>query len=239
MKKPGFTLLELMVTLGLFAAIMGVLMSVFFQFKDQNARFESIMGLRQEARILEHLLRQDLQAAVCLVEFAAPLEKGGEGNPTGIVGIDEQDGSLESDQVHMHVNRPSRFFRGLESAKDPEVHEISFFIDSESEARKQFSRREQFYIDGNITEGENSITHPLSENVVEFDVKYYTSDNSEPLDEWGTDDIQRTVEDAKHIPAGVQVTLIMKNQAGEQLESRFQINLQPAMGTGIEWRKAE
>ncbi|MBT4089420.1 MAG: prepilin-type N-terminal cleavage/methylation domain-containing protein, partial [Deltaproteobacteria bacterium] len=58
MKKNGFTLLELLLTLSIFAAIMGLLMNVFFQFKDQSNRFGSTLDLRQEARILELLLRQ-------------------------------------------------------------------------------------------------------------------------------------------------------------------------------------
>ena len=55
----GFTLMELLVTLSLFSAIMGFLMTSFFQFHQQSDRMESILKLRQETRILERILRNE------------------------------------------------------------------------------------------------------------------------------------------------------------------------------------
>ena len=236
MNKRGFTLLELMLTLSLFAAIMGLLMNVFFSFKDQSARFESHLNLRQEARILEHLLRQDLQAAVYLKAFAKPGKNEDEGNSSGILGIDGQEGENESDQLHMHVNRPVRFYRGLPTEKDPEIHEVSYFLDEFSEGRGLFIRREQFYIDSEMTEGDDSIGHTLSENVVGFDVQFYLSGVNDPIEEWGTPGILRQFEKAFAIPAGIGVTLKLQDKDGEVFESRFQINLQPDMGANIEWQ---
>lgn len=236
MKKDGFTLLELLVTLGLFAAIMGLLMNVFFQFKDQSTRFESMMALRQEARVLEHLLRQDLQAAVNLSKYATSGGGGDEPNRSGVIGVDEQEASEESDELHLHVNRPVRFFRGLEPNKDPELHEVSYFLDLDDNERKNFTRREQFYIDSDMTDGENSISHVLSTNVAGLDLKFYLSGRAEPLDEWGTSAIQREFEAAVGVPPGIQVTLKLKSPSGEILENQFQINLQPDMGADIKWK---
>ncbi len=237
MNKRGFTLLELLLTLSLFAAIMGLLMNVFFDFKEQTARFDSHLNLRQEARVLEHLLRQDLQAAVYLIAYADPKESEDEGNLSGIVGFDEQSGDRQKDRLHMHVNRPVRFFRGLSLEQDPEIHEVSYFLDEESEGRIRFKRREQFYVDSDMTEGDESISHTLSENVIGFDVKYYLSTGQESLDEWGTPDIKREFDKAVGIPAGAVVTLKLRDLDGETFESHFQINLQPDMGAGIEWKK--
>lgn len=236
MKKSGFTLLELLVALGVFSAIMAVLMNVFFQFKDQTARFESVMALRQESRILEHLLRQDLQAAVYLNEFVKPNIRGEVENESGIISVNETDGDLDADQLHMHVNRRSRFYRGLSPDRDPEIHEVSYFLKINSKGIKQLLRREQFYIDNDLTDGEPSITHAISDNVIGFDVKFFLSKRTEPLDEWGTDRIKSMFKEAVGIPAGVLVTLKLKNAAGERLESGFQVNLHPDMGGGISWK---
>ncbi len=235
MKNNGFTLLELLLTLSIFAAIMGLLMNVFFQFSDQSTRFSSTLDLRQEARILELLLRQDLQSAVYLKSWA---EKSGEdeinNRRSGIVGIDEKNGEEDSDRLHLHVNRPARFYRGLSMEKDPEIHEVSYYLEDIVD-RYQFKRREQFYIDSDITDGDVSISHALSENVVAFDLKYYLQKTLEPIEEWGTEGIQREEKDAVGIPAGVVVTLKLQDLSGESLETQFQINLQPHMGTGITW----
>lgn len=241
MKRSGFTLLELMVTLTLFATIMGLLMNVFFQFKDQSIRFESVLSLRQEARILEQLLQQDLQMAVYLTEFmdAAALRGDDDGRQSGIVGIDETMGENESDQIHLHVNRPVRFYRGLPIAKDPEIHEVSYYLEDLADNRIQFKRREQFYIDSDITDGDGSISHTLSENVVAFDLKYYPKNSQDPIEEWGTEEIQRSMKDAFGIPAGVMITLKFLDLSGESFETQFQINLQPAMGANIKWKEAK
>ncbi len=67
--SKGFTLMELLVTLSLFSVIMGFLMSTFFQFNQQSKRMESILKLRQEIRILERIIRNDLQTVVYLTGF--------------------------------------------------------------------------------------------------------------------------------------------------------------------------
>lgn len=239
MRYKGFTLLELLVTLGLFAAIMGVLLSVFFQFKDQTARFESILTLRQEARILEHLLRQDLQSAVYLRKFVhkinVPGLYSGEERQSGIIGIDDQLGEQATDRLHMHVNRPARFFRGLDPARDPQLHEVSYFLVEEDQSW-HFKRREQYYIDADMTDGLNSIVHTISQNVVGFDIRYYLPDRSEAIDEWGTDAIQREFENARAIPAGLEVSIELQSADGESYATQFQINLKPELGAGIEWK---
>jgi len=236
LKNRGFTLLELLLTLTIFAAIMGLLMNVFFQFKDQSNRFSSTLDLRQEARILELLLRQDLQSAVFLHSWSKKnVDDEYDVRQSGIVGIDDTNGDADSDRIHLHVNRPARFFRGLPLEKDPEIHEVSYYLE-EADDRYQFKRREQFYIDSDITDGDDSISHALSENVVSFDLKYYTQKKPEPIDEWGTEGSQREIRDAVGIPAGVAVTLKLQDSNGESLETQFQINLQPDMGTGITWK---
>ncbi|MBT4088066.1 MAG: hypothetical protein HOE30_06205, partial [Deltaproteobacteria bacterium] len=154
----------------------------------------------------------------------------------GIVGIDEQNGDIDSDQIHLHVNRPARFFRGLPLEKDPEIHEVSYYIEEVEDNHFQFKRREQFYIDADIKDGDGSISHALSENVVAFDLKYYRQNSAEPIEEWGTEEIQREFKEAKGIPAGVSVTLKLQDSSGENFETQFQLNLQPAMGANIKWK---
>ncbi len=75
MKRPsaclekGLTLMELLIALSLFAAILSFLLNSFFQFQRQSERMESILRIRQETRTLERLIREDILAVVYLDEY--------------------------------------------------------------------------------------------------------------------------------------------------------------------------
>ncbi|PCI29589.1 MAG: hypothetical protein COB67_03695 [SAR324 cluster bacterium] len=232
--SSGFTLLELLITLTLFAAIMGVLLDTFFQFKQQNDRIESILTLRQEVRILEKILREDLQAAVYLKKFMSNPDR--DDRKSGLFGINNSAGEQELDSIHMHVHRPSRFHRSLPPEKDPELHEVSFFMEETESDTFAFRRREEYYIDPDITEGDEgeSITHTISQRVISFDLKYFSKNQDEALEEWDSSEITAGQDP---LPAGLKVTLVLEDAKGEKMTTAFQINLHPQMGEDVTWEK--
>lgn len=235
----GFTLLELLITLGLFAAIMSILMNTYFQFHKQNERLESILQLRQEARILEQILREDLKSVVYLDEFMKDPRGEKDGRKSGLVGIDNSSGDKDRDSLNMHVNHPNRFLRGLPLDRDPEIHEVGYFLEETESGSLRLKRREEYYIDTDITDGEESIVHTLSENVVSLDIKYYRGIDLEALDEWNnsnTIDSDNQNNKSDKIPAGVKITLEFSSQTGETLKSIFQFNMHPKMGSFIDWK---
>lgn len=232
-RMAGFTLMELLIALSLFSVIVGILISSFFQFQQQSSRMESILELRQELRILEQIIRNDLQSAIYLEEFMTmPPKEERDGRKSGIYGIDDAVGDHKTDQIHLHVKNRSRFHRNLSWEEDPRLHEVSYFLEMVDNEQFRFKRREEFYIDTDMTEGERSITHTLSTKVVSFNVEYYQHDQEETLDEWDSS--------ASDIPApmpvGLNVSLEMRNEQGEQLSSSMQINLRPYMGDFASWR---
>ncbi len=233
----GFTLMELLIALSLFSAIAGILMSSFFQFNRQANRMESILKLRQELRILERIIRNDVQSVVYLHEFMKDSGQDYDNRKSGIYGIDEGTGTSSSDQIHMHVNAPSRFQRTLQTRRDPELHEVSYFLEESDGGKFQFKRREEFYIDTDITEGGRSIVHTLSHHIISFDVKYYRGNEIEPLDEWDSSVNARQNPPSDALPSGVIVSLVIRGDDGEELSSDLQVNLKPQMGTGITWRE--
>jgi len=233
----GFTLMELLIALSLFSAIAGILMSSFFQFNRQANRMESMLQLRQELRILERIIRNDIQSAIYLYEFMKDPQQEMDGRKSGIFGIDEMLGSKNGDRLHMHVNAPSSFQRTLPAEKDPEIHEVSYFLENTDKEHFQFKRREEFFVDPEITEGERSIVHTLSHHITSFDVKYYQGSETEPRDEWDSSENSKNSSGASILPSGVVVTLEIKGDGGESLTSELQVNLRPPMGRRIVWRK--
>ncbi len=196
---------------------------------------ESILQLRLEMRTLEQLIREDLQAAIYLNKYMKDPQNEQDGRKSGIYGIDDTLGDGDSDTIHLHVKRSSRFFRNLPFDYDPEIYEVGYFLEEMENGRYNFKRREEFYIDPDITDGEESIVHSLSDNVVSFNIKYYKGTNIEPLDEWDSSQFEETKDKNSKIPAGMDITLELKNESGETLKSSFQVNLHPYMGTAVEW----
>jgi len=239
--SKGFTMMELMVAMVIIGSIMTMIMSGFWQFSDQNSRVESILKLRQEMRILEKLIREDLQAAVYLEEFMGGGEKDDvdDGRKSGIYGINETRGDKDADIIHLHVNRSSRFYRSTEYKNDPMLHEVSYFLIENDDDALKFQRREEFYLDPDITDGERSIIHTLSNHVVSFNIQYYRINQDEALDEWDSSntDQQDSSKNQKGnwIPAGVKVTLEIMDKKGEKLVNVFQVNIHPPMSSNINW----
>ncbi|MBU2512980.1 type II secretion system GspH family protein [bacterium] len=232
----GFTLMELLVTLTLFSAIMGILLTSFFQFHQQGRRMESITRLRQEARILERIIRTDIQSVVYLDQFMTDPQNTSDLRKSGVYGIDEKSGENDADKLYLHVNNTSRFQRSLNFEADPEIHEVGYLLEEDENQRYLFKRREEFYIDPDITEGERSITHTLSQNLISFNVQYYKGTEEEPLDEWDASKFEQTKNSEDKLPTGILVSLTLKSDDGEEYKTDLQINIRPYMGNGVTWR---
>ncbi|MBU3915158.1 hypothetical protein KKA14_06450 [bacterium] len=231
----GLTLMELLIALSLFAAIMGLLMNSFFQFQSQNDRMTSILSLRQEARTLERILREDLQSVTYLGEFMKDPLNEKDDRKSGIYGINGALGEKDADIIHMHVGHVSRFYRSLPFDKDPELHEVSYFLEEKDDGGTRFKRREEFYIDNNIAEGDRSVIHTLSENIVSFNIKYYRGSEVEALDDWDSSSYEENKNSAYKIPAAIEIDLELKGKSGEILKSKLQVNLHPYMGLFATW----
>ncbi len=231
----AFTLLELLITLTLFSAIMGVVLNSFFQFKQQGTRVEAILKLRQELRILEKIIRKDLRSVVYLSQYVIPTIDQIDDRKSGVIGISESSGESAQDIIHMHVHRESSFQRGLTIAEDPKIHEVSYFVEEiEEESKFILKRREEFYIDDDMTEGDEgeSVTHTLSEKILSFDIQYFKQQTDEPEEEWNSNELAAGDDP---LPAGFNVSITLMDSTKEVLKTSFQVNLHAEMGTLAVW----
>ncbi len=139
-------------------------------------------------------------------------------------------GERDRDIIHMHVARPAKFHRGLPFGKDPEIHEVSYYLEETADGSPSFKRREEFYVDDDITDGERSVIYTLSENMISFNIKYYAGNNSESVDEWDSKLYEETKDKNMKIPSGVEITMELQNKSGESVKSTLNINIHPYIG---------
>ncbi len=222
-RQRAFSLLELLLTLTLFGAMMALLLGSFFQFQKGKSRLTTQNALRKQLQMAETLLSQDLEAAIYATHFVEPNpDQPDEKRKSGIQGIDHSFGDHDEDELHLHVARASRFFRGSNRPFDPQLHEVSWFVAPDDQGRPSLVRREEYYLDGDMTQGPRSLGVGIVTRVRHFDIKYHDSGDRKPRNSWTSE--------AKHpLPLGVTLTLEIENEAGERLRHQFSRNLRPPM----------
>ena len=225
MNRPGFSLLELLVSLSLFSAVTALLLGSFFQFEGVGSKLEQTTNLRQELRNLETLLREDLGSAVFLTRLAGA--KAEQPNPSGILGTDLQEAGADRDRIDLQIHSRGKFFNGFKMAYNPELFEVSYYFDRDEQGVLGVYRRESFFVGRPLDSGGEAIVHRLSTRLKGFNLTYYDFENkSQPGWVSSTE---------APLPSGVDVTLVLEGENGLTLEQKFTLNLHPSMGPGGTW----
>ncbi|MDX2471269.1 MAG: prepilin-type N-terminal cleavage/methylation domain-containing protein [SAR324 cluster bacterium] len=217
----AFTLLELLITLALFAALTTMLLGGFFQFQKGQEFLEDSGDLKRKLWVIEKLLSEDLKNATFDANFAKALPEGLP-RQSGIVGKDNPTSGGDLDEIHLHVRAPSKFFRGLTRNQDPGLHEVSWYV-QEQDSVNHLIRREEFYLDDDIEGGPRSQGYSLASGIVSFDIKYYPKNGDAPSDSW-------TSNSTNTLPIAVIVTIELKDKKGAAVKIHFTKNLRPNMG---------
>jgi len=229
--RKGMTLIELLLSLAMLGSIVALLLTSFSQTRKQQDRLKAEIEMRQEMRILFRVLAKDFESAVYLENFMGG--KPVQYKKSGIFG--ENDDSLEfaRDKVHMHVHRRAFNHRGVPLYKDPELHEVSYYLEENDEGVPEFIRREEFYIDTDITAGDRSLFLKLTDHLIGFDVQYVKQNIVDDWqDNWDSSAIKSQYD---WMPQAVKITLLMKTPSGDKLEETREFNIRPNYGTKIRW----
>ncbi|MBF0277623.1 MAG: prepilin-type N-terminal cleavage/methylation domain-containing protein [SAR324 cluster bacterium] len=170
----GFSLLEVIIAIALLSVIMSLLYNAFFQISDSTKKVARSLEAGQELRLLMKIVLDDLQAVQYLESLVVHNHPD---NPeyfhTGLFSRQIEGPNNEpASFVQFHAAIPTRFFpEAIKQQKDPELHELEYYLEIEPLTQKwQFIRREDFYVDSDITEG--GVEQVLSESIVKFDLEY-------------------------------------------------------------------
>ena len=243
-KYRGLTLIEMLIAMTLLATIMGLLGNTFFQTDSFSKEMDARIELRKKIRNLKNIIIRDFSRAIYLENFTKPI-LGKPNNLSGIVGQKGITQEIRHDVVFMHVNASSLFRNNLDLAKDPELHEIGYFLSANQDGVSfKLFRREDYYIDdtfdfpesnpviSEVLDSNKSITHELVSDILYFKVEYLPNvkdDEGQWKDEWNSSKQTR----GNFIPYTIKVTLkfpvlpiddILTNFAADESGEPFSAN---------------
>jgi len=181
--NPGFSILELLISVALLGLVMSVLYAAFFQISNSSLKVKSALDARQELRLLMKIVLDDLHKVRYLKHFADSGQSETQQRETGLIAVlnlgPENPDTMQIEEItsiDFHTSIKSRFFPE-ENSRDPELHEVGYSLQENLDKKTwEFIRREDFYIDNNLREGGKN--YVLSEEVTKFELEFLESESA-------------------------------------------------------------
>ncbi len=186
----GFTLLEVMISVGILAVILTIVYNAFNTSMKALTAMETRGDAYAQARIVLNRMSEEI-GSIYLSETKP-------NTGTGLLGEDEDEGDLPFDSLHFtslsHV-------RWVKDSKESELCEIGYYLEKDEEAGESLLfRREDWNVDGTLEEGGRPLE--LAEGVDGLNFRYY--DGDEWVDDW--DSRIKGV-----LPKAIEVVLVMRD----------------------------
>lgn len=223
------SLMEMFLSLLLMGMISALLASTLFESSKQKNRMSSELEFRQETRIILRFLKNDLQSTVYLSDYVKSGSQ--EDRKSGILLENLQENNhtenVDADKLYMHVRHKSVMFKGTDAKNDPGLHEVGYYLEPLENNLFRLMRREEFYIDSDITGGERSRTAPISEHIASLNFEFLQESQDDRSEEWLQEwDSKKYSTQGKYpLPIAVKITLEMGNEKKESFKEVMEINL--------------
>lgn len=197
-RRPGLTLVDMLVALTILAVILGAVYAVFFsQENTRRAAGESRDAYAQGLVIMQRL-GQDLRGA-WLPEAAT--------GPEGIVHRFEANGS--------GLNFTTSAAMSLSETRGPDLVEVGYRVEALEGDALALVRRQDDTVDDDPAEGGGEIV--LTRDLESFELHYRTQD--------GLEETSVSAQRLDELPTAVRVVLTLKDQAGNAHAFRTMIQL--------------
>ena len=237
--RKGFSLLELLVSVALLGLVLSLLYGAFFQISNSSLKVKKTLENRQELRLLMKIVLDDLQAVRYLKNYAAVSSPGSQ-RETGLIvqtemgPRDSESGdAAEISRVDFHASIPTRFFPGAKT-HDPELHEVGYSLIENVDTKEwEFIRREDFYLDEQMSDGGKS--HVLSKSITGFQVELLESETQLATggtqenwaSEWNSDEKEcnKTEQEPFCLPSAIKLTMSLKGENNQEVSDTQVINL--------------
>jgi type II secretion system protein J len=205
---PGFTLLEVMIALGIMATILAVLFGTYSAAVERAARARELSQVYHEARVLLELMAADLRAAYVkeAVEQAQQELQQARAKPYVFEGEDRSEAGLPEDSLTFSAFVPP----SRPESRELEVCRVTYKLEplADRPQERVLLRRVNCHLDPDATEHEQLL--PLSELVRGLDFQYYDERNTE-YPQWRS----RDMPGGKRLPARVKITLLLADKHGQ------------------------
>jgi prepilin-type N-terminal cleavage/methylation domain-containing protein len=204
----GFTLLEVMIAIGIMATILVILFGTYSAALDRAARTRELSQIYHEARVLLQLMANDLRSAYVKepVEQAQQALQQVKPRPTTFVGEDRTESNHPADKLAFCTVLPTQ----RSDVPDTEMCHVTYSIEpvNEPPQSRALFRRGDCSLEPETTDQDHLFL--LTELAHGLDFKYYDDQGTEYLD-WNS----REPRGGKRIPARLKVTLLLADRHGQ------------------------
>lgn len=224
-RRRGFTLIELLVAVALLGLVLSLAYTAFFQVSRSAGDLQQRLTERQELRLLLRMVADDLASVQYLDEWTTG------GRSSGLIADVERVQEEEFTTVDFHAAGPTRFFRQVDEARDPGLHEVGYRVaPSQDRQRLLLVRREDFYLDDDLRGGgSEDLEVVLAERVREFRVRMLdpaTAGASEEREQWlDRWDSRERPANSSPLPVAIRLSLAVEGESGEVHRESLAINL--------------
>jgi prepilin-type N-terminal cleavage/methylation domain-containing protein len=204
----GFTLLEVMIAIGIMATILVILFGTYSAAVDRAARTRDLSQVYHEARVLLQLMANDLRSAYVKepTEQAQPALQQANKEPSIFLGEDRTEVKHPADKLAFSTVLPTQ----RPDVPDSEMCHVTYSIEpvNESTQSRALFRRLNCSLDPAASDQDQLFL--LTELAHGLDFKYYDEQGTEYLD-WNS----RQPRGGKRMPARVKITLLLADQRGQ------------------------
>jgi prepilin-type N-terminal cleavage/methylation domain-containing protein len=209
----GFTLLEVMIAIGIMATILVILFGTYSAAVERAARTRELSQMHHEARVLLQLMANDLRSAYVkeAVEQAQQAQQAQQApqrvkpRPTVFIGEDRTESNQPADKLAFSTVLPTQ----RPDVPDTEMCQVTYSIEpvTEPPQSRALFRRVNCSLDPEATDQDHVFL--LTELAHGLDFKYYDEQGTEYRD-WNS----REPRGGKRIPARMKITLLLADQHG-------------------------
>jgi prepilin-type N-terminal cleavage/methylation domain-containing protein len=204
----GFTLLEVMIAIGIMATILVILVSTYSAAVDRAARTRDLSQVYHEARVLLQLMANDLRSAYIRepTEQAQLALQQAKTQIITFLGEDHSEANHPADTLEFSTLLPTQ----RPDVPDTEMCRVTYSIEpvNEPPQTRALFRRVNCSVDPEASDQEHLFL--LTELAHGLDFKYYDEQGTEYLD-WNS----RQPRGGKRMPARVKLTLLLADQRGQ------------------------
>ena len=194
MTMTGFTLLEIMISIGILVVILTIVYNTFNSSIRAFTTIDEHGDAYGEARGVLNRMSKEIGS----------IYMSGDNLNTGLLGEDRDEDDLPFDSLHF---TSLSHIRWVKDSRESELCEIGYFLETDREREQTFLfRREDWNVDGTLEEG--GIALELAEGVDGLNFRYY--DGEEWLDEW--DSKAQGV-----LPKAIEVVLLVEDPNGNRI----------------------
>jgi type II secretory pathway pseudopilin PulG len=201
----GFTLLEVMIAIGIMTTILVILFGTYSSAVDRASRARELSQVYHEARVLLQLMTNDLRSAYVKesIEQAQQTLQQAKTPPTSFIGEDGTEFDHPADKIALSTILPTQ----RPDIPDTEMCRVSYRIEPLSDSPQSRALFRRVNCSLNLEATDQDQVFQLTELAHGLDFKYYDAQGTE-YNDWNS----REPRGGKPLPARMKITLLLADQ---------------------------